>query len=129
MVKKRILIVDDGKSGCLFESNLTSLGFEPVLAETYEEALDILSKAPRFDIIITDFNLSYQDDPSFIKNLKKSGKTKDIPLIATCAFHSWKKVRKEYEMIVGGFVPKPVTKNVLKNEIEKILAKQTCGEV
>jgi CheY-like chemotaxis protein len=122
MNKKRVLIVDDdSKSRRLFEAHLASMGFETVLAHDGDEAIEILAGDPYFDLIITDVMMPYMSGFDFTKELKKHKDTKDIPVIGTSAFHDWKKSRTEYELIVDGFIPKPVTKNVLENEIKKVI--------
>ncbi|MEW6419557.1 MAG: response regulator [Nitrospirota bacterium] len=121
ITKKRVLIVDDdSKSRCLFEAHLISMGFETVLANNGDEAMEILAGDPYFDLIITDVMMPYMSGFDLTKELKKYKDTKDIPVIGTSAFHDWKKSRAELELLVDGFVPKPVTKNVLENEIKKV---------
>ena len=122
MNKKRVLIVDDeNKSRMLLDALLTSLGFETVLATDGVQAIEILARDPYFDLIITDIAASSQDGFDFTGKLKQSAKFREIPVIATSAFKDWKKAKADKELILDGFVPKPVTKNILKNEIEKVL--------
>lgn len=119
---KRVLIVDDdSKSRRLFDGHLTPMGFDIVTAYNGEEALEMLADDPYFDLIITDVMMPYMTGFDFVKELKKFEKTKDIPVIATSAFHNWKKAREEHELDVDGFVPKPATKDVLMNEIKRVL--------
>ncbi|MCG2722115.1 MAG: response regulator [Thermodesulfovibrionales bacterium] len=120
--KKRVLIVDDNsKSRRIFDAHCTSMGFETVMANNGEEAMEILAGDPYFDLIITDVMMPYMTGFDLTKKLALSARTKEIPVIATSAFHDWKKARAAYELIVDGFVPKPVMKDVLKKEIEKIM--------
>ncbi|MBI4685092.1 MAG: response regulator [Nitrospirae bacterium] len=120
--KKRALIVDDdSKSRRIFEMHLTSLGFETVLANNGEEAMEMLAEDSYFDLIITDVMMPYLTGFDFAKKLKEYKETKEIPVIATSAFHDWKKSIADHELEVDGFIPKPVEKNVLQREIEKVL--------
>jgi len=122
--KKRVLIVDDDdRSRRLFETHLRAIGFEVVLAHNGEEAIELLSRDPYFDLIITDVVMPYMTGFDFTKELKKYVETKGIPVIGTSAFHDWKKARAEYELKVDGFVPKPVEKAVLLNEINRVIGK------
>lgn len=122
MNKKRVLIVDDdSKSRRLFEAHLISMGFETVLAHDGNEAMEILTGDPYFDLIITDVMMPYQTGFDFTKKLKEYKETKDIPVIGTSAFHDWKKSRAEHELIVDGFIPKPIDKDVLQKEIKKVM--------
>ena len=122
MIKKRVLIVDDeNKSRMLLDALMTSLDFETVLANDGVQAIEILVRDPYFDLIITDISMSGQSGFDFTGKLKLSAKFREIPVIATSAFKDWKKAKAEKELTLDGFVPKPVTKNILKNEIEKVL--------
>jgi CheY-like chemotaxis protein len=122
MNKKRVFIIDDdSKSRRLFDAHCTSMGFETVLANDGEEAMEILSHDRYFDLIITDIIMPYMTGFDLTKKLVLSARTKEIPVIATSAFHEWIKARAEYELIVDGFVIKPVMKDFLKKEIEKVM--------
>jgi CheY-like chemotaxis protein len=122
--KKRVLIVDDDeKSRQIFRIYMTSLGFDTFLVHDGEEALEILTGDPYFDLIITDVMMPYSTGFDFTKKLKEYRETKDIPVIGTSAFHDWKKAREEREFLVDGFVPKPVERRALLKEIDKIFKK------
>lgn len=122
MDKKRILIVDDdSKSRRVFQDLLTILGFETVPANNGEEAMEMLAEDPYFDLIITDVMMPYLTGFDFTKELKKYTGTKGIPVIATSAFHDWKRARDEHDLIADGFVPKPVTKDALMSEIKRVI--------
>lgn len=124
MDKRRVLIVDDdSKSRRIFEVHLTSMGFETVLANNGEEAMEILAQDPYFDLIITDVMMPYLTGFDFTKKLKEYKETKDIPVIGTSAFHDWKKSREEHELVVDGFIPKPIDKDILQKEIKRVLGK------
>ena len=120
--KKRVLIVDDdSKSRRIFEMQLTSLGFETVLANNGEEAMEMLAEDSYYDLIITDVMMPYLTGFDFTKKLKQYKETKDIPVIATSAFHDWKKSIADHELEVDGFIPKPVEKEVLYREIKRVM--------
>jgi len=120
--KKRVLIVDDdNKSRRIFDMQLTSMGFETVLANNGEEAMEMLAEDSYFDLIITDVMMPYLTGFDFAKKLKEYKETKDIPVIATSAFHDWHKSIAEHELIVDGFVPKPVERDALLKEIKRVL--------
>ena len=120
--KKRVLIVDDeNRNRMLLDALLTSLDFETVLANDGVQAMEILDRDPYFDLIITEIALSRQGGFDFTDQLKHSARFREIPVIATSAFKDWNKAKATKELIMDGFVPKPVTKNILKSEIEKVL--------
>lgn len=120
--KKRVLIVDDdSKSRSLFDAHMRSMGFETVLANNGEEAMEILATDSFFDLIITDIMMPYMTGFDFTKKLKEYTETKGIPVIATSAFHEWKKAREDFELVADGFVPKPVERNMLVAEISRLV--------
>lgn len=122
--KDRVLIVDDSKDDRLvFEGFLSSLGYQTVTAMDGEDALDLLSQDPYFDCIITDVMMPYMTGFDFTARLKTGARTKNIPVIATSAFYEWNKAREDRELMVDGFVPKPVEKEVLMNELKRVLGK------
>jgi len=122
MYKKRVLIVDDdSKSRHIFEALLNSMGFEAVSVNNGDEAMELLAGDPYFDLIITDVMMPFMTGFEFTRKLKEYTETKDIPIIATSAFHDWKKARDEYDLMVDGFIPKPILKETLQTEIKRVL--------
>lgn len=122
--KDRVLVVDDdGDSRAVFKGHLARLGYATVTAKDGEDAIDILSQDPYFDLIIADVLMPFMDGFSFTMSLKKQASTRNIPIIATSAFHDWKKAREERELMVEGFVSKPVARDELAREIKKVLRK------
>ena len=120
----RVLVVDDDlDSRCIFEEQLSRLGYSTVTAKDGEDAIDILTQDPYFDLIITDVMMPYMTGFDFTTSLRKHAATKNIPIIATSAFHDWKKAREDHELIADGFVPKPVERDVLEREIKKVMKK------
>jgi CheY-like chemotaxis protein len=120
----RVLIVDDdGDSRRIFEGHLAVMGYATVAAKDGEDAIDILSQDPYFDLIITDVMMPYMTGFDFTVRLKELSSTRDIPVIATSAFYNWKKARKNRELLADGFVPKPIEKGALLNEIQRVMRK------
>lgn len=83
--------------------------------------MEILAGDPYFDLIITDVMMPYLTGFDLTKKLKEYKETKYIPVIATSAFHDWDKSRAEHELIVDGFIPKPIDKDILQKEIKRVL--------
>lgn len=98
------------------------MGFEAVSVNNGDEAMELLSGDPYFVLIITDIMMPFMKGFEFTKKLKEYTETKDIPVIATSAFHNWKKARDEYDLMVDGFIQKPILKETLQKEIKRVLA-------
>jgi CheY-like chemotaxis protein len=123
-VKKRVLIIDDdNKSRRLIEAHLSSMGFETVFSATYHDAMEILFRDSEFDLIITDLIPHHPSGIDLSKKLRESKILGDIPIIGTSTFYHWNmlRARSARDLGLSGLVLKPVTKNVLKHAIQKIL--------
>ena len=119
--RKRVLVIDDdSKSRRIFEINLNSMGYETVMANNGEEAMEILAGDSYFDLIITDVAMPFLTGFELSKKLKEYTETKEIPVIATSAFHDWHKAIEEHELIVDGFIPKPIERETLLRELKKV---------
>lgn len=120
--KGRVLIVDDdSKSRRILELILGSMGFQSMAAHDGEEALDILSEDPYFDLIITDVMMPNMTGFDLVKKLRGFAETKKIPVIAISAFHDWKGARQEHDLDVDGFLMKPIVRESLEKEIRKLI--------
>jgi|GEM_PF-603176 len=116
------LIVDNNEvSRLIFESHLASMGFATVLAKDSEDAMQSLGVNPFMDLIITDVMMPFLDGFDFTKKLKEYSVTKYIPLLGTSAIHDWQKSKDEGDLIVDGFVQKPVAKSALLAAITKVM--------
>lgn len=81
--QKKILVVDDSVVYRRLESDtLVTHGFEVVLAENGEDGLDKLEQNPDIALVITDIEMPVMDGFSFISNVRKIEKFKDLPVLA-----------------------------------------------
>lgn len=117
----KVLIVEDTEVNRLVLSRrLEKVGFEIAVAVDGQEGLEKAnSEAP--DIIIMDLYLPKIDGPDVIMSLKKSDKTKQIPIIALTA-HSFTKGRDEMvEIGCDEYETKPVDFDRLVSKIEALI--------
>lgn len=82
----RVLVVDDDSLHLLilrkiFEKYNDSV----VVAHNGVEALEVLDKDNRFNIILTDIMMPFMDGLELLVNLKNNDKTKKIPIIGFTA--------------------------------------------
>lgn len=96
------------------------MGYEVVMANNGEEAIETLAGDSYFDLIITDVAMPFLTGFELSKKLKEYVETKDIPVIATSAFHDWHKAMEEHELIADGFIPKPIERETLLRELKKV---------
>lgn len=87
-MKKKIMVVDDEENiRFLYKEELTDEGYEVILAENAEEALEkIHQKCP--DLITLDIKMPGMDGLEFLQKLKEE--EKEIPVILCSAYGSFK---------------------------------------
>ncbi len=120
--KKRVLIVDDDvQSREIFSELLRSLGFETFFAYSAEDAFFTLEADPRFDLIITDVIMPFMDGFEFTQRLKDDPFTRNIPVIGTSTYYDWNKKGADRELAVDGFVAKPVEREALVREVDRVM--------
>ncbi len=85
MPKQRILVVDDEHNILeLVQYNLSEVGYEVVVADTGEQALELVAQQP-FDLILLDVMLPGVDGLSVCSTLKRDEATAHIPIIMLTA--------------------------------------------
>lgn len=96
IMAKRVLIVDDVESNrMILEEIIKSMGCEPMLAESGEQALEVLKEfSPH--LILTDISMPGMDGYELCRILKSRENTREIPVVFISAFD-------EPEDIVNGF--------------------------
>lgn len=115
-IKKRILVVDDNpQSRKLLEVILKQAGYEVVVVEGGDEAIEYLSIQQDFDLIITDILMPYMSGLELIEKLKTYKETKDIPILCISA-HLSKKGDLEDD-----FLAKPIDTNLLLEKVRKLI--------
>ncbi|MEW6584297.1 MAG: response regulator [Nitrospirota bacterium] len=123
-----LVIDDDRRSRSLLESHLLSLGFDAVFAQNAGEAKALLSQGSSYVLIITDLMNPATEDSELVGTLKLEERTREIPVLGTSSFYRWIKSKERYKSFIDGFVPKPITRNILKNEIKRVMSKFITNE-
>ncbi len=116
-VKKRILIVDDDyKSRKLLKDILEWKGYEVVVVEGGEEAIEYLSTDTDFDLIITDMLMPFMSGIELADKLKAYKETKNIPILGISAHLSLKG-----DIEVDDFLNKPINVDALLQKLDSLL--------
>lgn len=83
---KRVLMVDDDMRNIYsLTAALENEGLEVTTAYDGQQALDLLHSQNNFDLILMDIMMPVMDGYTAIKEIRKSDKYKDIPIIALTA--------------------------------------------
>lgn len=119
---KKILVVDDDENFLRFISfNLREAGYETITASN---GVDGFNKAVNEnpDIILLDIMMPFEDGYSTLVKLKKSHKTKTIPVIMITAKNKVQDICEAQG--TEGYIVKPVTFNVVQEKIKKVLKEE-----
>jgi len=124
-IKKRVLIVDDDEhSRTVFDGLLKSLGFETIFASDGKDAIELLALDPRFDLIVTDVIMPHMTGFDFTRTLKELPGTYGIPVIGASAYPDWFKTIDKRDLVVDGFIVKPVEREAFMKEVDGVLMRK-----
>lgn len=116
-LKKRILVVDDNlESRKLFKEILEYAGYEVVIVQEGDDALEYLSSDQDFDLIITDMLMPFMTGIELAEKLKSYRETKNIPILGTSAHF-----REKQDIMVDDFISKPVDNNLLLGKVKRLV--------
>ncbi|MBF0595062.1 MAG: response regulator [Candidatus Omnitrophica bacterium] len=120
MGKKVLVIDDDLVSGVLMKSRLTKAGYEVSRAINGEQGLNAVQADPPA-LIILDVEMPEMNGYTFVVEIQKFNKFKDIPVIVLTAHEENRKIfaRKG----ISNYLLKPVDFDVLLGLMEKLLAR------
>jgi two-component system phosphate regulon response regulator PhoB len=125
MVKTKILVVDDEQDiRELVELNLARDGYEMILCESGQEALDLArSKLP--NLIVLDLMLPDIDGLEVCKALKRDSKTEHIPILMLTARGEEADIVIGLELGADDYVTKPFSGKVLAARVRRLLRRST----
>ena len=84
----KVLVVDDEKNvRRLYEAELSKEGYEVETAESAEEALEAIEKAPP-DLVVLDIRLEGMDGIDCLRTIME--KRRDLPVILNSAYSTYK---------------------------------------
>ena len=124
MAKARILIVDDEEDiRELVDLYLAREGFDTLMCETGEEALDLANKQTP-DLVVLDLMLPGIDGLEVCRCLKAKRKTEAIPILMLTAKAEDSDVVAGLELGADDYVTKPFSGKVLAARVRRILKRQ-----
>ncbi|MCC2641581.1 MAG: two-component response regulator ORR5-like [Nitrospira sp.] len=120
-----ILIVEDNAvSAKLAEHLLQQAGYQTVVVNNGNEALEVLPTMNNVQLVITDYMMPEMDGLQLIAKIKALSALKDIPIIILSARCDAGTVKAARGLDCEGFLVKPVEKNQLLERVEQILRDQ-----
>ncbi len=122
--KMKILVVDDfATMRRILKNILKQIGFENIEeAEDGEQAYTKL-KSGSFKFVVSDWNMPNLDGLGLLKKVRSDPDLKNLPVLMVTAEAEKEKVVEAIKAGVSNYVVKPFTAEVLKEKMDKILAK------
>jgi len=115
----RILVVDDSSTNIvLLEAILNGQGYHIETAQSVKDAYQIIKKET-VNLILLDLLMPRVSGYDFLKEIKSSEATRDIPVIIVSAVADPENRRKSLELGAVDFINKPID---IQNFIERIEA-------
>ena len=121
-----VMVVDDSRTQRLVAtSKFDSLGVETVTAENGMVAIDLLNASHRLpDVILLDVEMPVKDGIQTLKELRKSPRYVDIPVIMVTSRTGAKHRKMASEAGCDGYMGKPFNFPLLVQDINKLTGRQ-----
>jgi two-component system, cell cycle response regulator DivK len=124
MTGERVLVVEDNaKNLKLVKDVLEYAGYEVVVAETGERALELVTEVTP-DLVLMDLQLPGMDGTETMRRLRQLPKTKPVPVVAVTAFAMQADRDKAFVNGFDGFIEKPISVRALPGQIERFLTEE-----
>ncbi|MBN1353045.1 MAG: response regulator [Candidatus Omnitrophica bacterium] len=125
MARKRILMVDDEETFAkIVKMNLEQAGEYEVIIESRASKAVACAMSINPDLILLDIMMPEKDGLEILEALKKNKKTVSIPVIMMTAVDDDRAKIKAAERYSEGYIVKPVTTQLLKETIDKVLTRR-----
>ncbi len=115
---EKVFVIDDVETNRLvLEEIIKGMGCCPVLAESGEEALKVLSSGVLPELILTDISMPGMDGYELCRTLKASERTREIPVIFISAFDDPKDIVEGF--LIGGedYITKPFISEIVQARV------------
>jgi len=119
--RKKILIVDDDQPMIeIVKAVLKNEGAEPIGTVSPDKAIEI-ANSESIDAVILDRYMPERDGLDVLTQLKKTEKTKNIPVIMLTAEGQIEEIKKTVAMGADGYVVKPFVPEKIIKQLSKVL--------
>ena len=124
MAQSILLVEDAPSSRKMFKFTLTKAGYQVVEAEDGRDALKKLqSLSP--DLLITDVHMPHMDGLSFVRELRKNSRHKDVPVILLTS-DSTDPVKDEGKALgISAWIGKPCKAERFLELVNKVLQQRS----
>ena len=98
-----------------------NMGHIAFVSPNGKHALETLEANDGFSVLITDMIMPKMDGRDLVELVRKTEKTKDLPIILMSAYVGISEIKGLLKMGVTYFVPKPIKNEDLQNHIDKCI--------
>lgn len=117
----KIMIVDDcPTTRKLLGLYLRGRGFDLVFAENGLDALEKLSRE-KISLVLSDLNMPYMDGMELLRSIRSNPTLSHIPFLMVTTEADEEEKKKALDSGADGYLVKPVTAEVILQNIRKIL--------
>jgi len=126
-----LLIVDDLKPNRLvIKSHLANSGYDFLMAEGGQQAIDLLESGADIDLILLDIMMPDINGMDVLKHIKANENLRDIPVIMVTAMGAQDALPNCLELGASDYVTKPIKRAILQARVNTQLSrKQAMDEV
>ena len=123
--KAKILIVDDLEMNReILEEMIKDMGGEPLLAESGEEALEVIGRQCP-ELILTDISMPGMNGYELCKILKRKKETRNVPVIFISAYDEPQDIVEGLTLGGEDYITKPFIPEVVKARVGVLLRGKT----
>lgn len=116
-----ILLVDDSAMIChIVEQILREFGYEVLIAKNGREGCD-LAKQHNPGLILMDIEMPEMDGIEATTRIKTEPDTNHIPILMFTSLSSEEDIRRAREAGCHGFLTKPISRQVIRTEVQKAM--------
>lgn len=119
--KSQILIVDDDRSNINVLGAMLSDKYALIVALNGEEALQLIKKNPRIDLVLLDIQMPGIDGFEVCQRMKEGHESKDIPVIFITANRNENDERKGLQLGAVDYITKPFSQPIVELRVKNHL--------
>ncbi len=121
---KNLLIVEDNLiNQKVLTSVLKKSNMNISIANDGQEALDILSKNNKFDMVLMDINMPVMDGYEATRRIRQNQSLDMVPVVALSALTATDEINKVFHVGMNGYLSKPLEKEKLYTALDTFINK------
>jgi two-component system, chemotaxis family, sensor histidine kinase and response regulator PixL len=118
----RVLVVEDEPGvRSMLGAVLRASGYDPLLSEDGQDAVDRLEAGLAVDAVLTDIRMPRMDGVALVTRLRAHEATRTLPVLAMSAYNDERQEREVREAGANLFLPKPFTVQALAGALRSLL--------